>query len=114
LRDGTCDRDRAAAERAANAITPGELIFFFRTPAKFAEGLVARCFGDNPRAQSAFIQARAEQEKIVREQPNYAAGVGILGLIEAALGRKDEAIRDGERALGCNPPPSDKSVNAGE
>jgi serine/threonine-protein kinase len=108
LDQALCDRDRGAAERAVNAITPGELIFFFRTPAKFAEGLVARCFGDNARAQSAFIQARAEQEKIVREQPNYAAGVGILGLIEAALGQKDEAIRDGERA--CQFAPLKKDV----
>jgi TolB-like protein/Tfp pilus assembly protein PilF len=103
LDQALCDRDRAAAERAVNAITPGELIFFFRTPAKFAEGLVARCFGDNARAQSAFVQARTEQEKIVREQPNYAAGVGILGLIDAALGRKDEAIREGERACKLAP-----------
>ena len=103
LDQALCDRDRAAAERAINAITPGELIFFFRTPAKFGEGLVGRCFGDNAHAQSAFIQARAEQEKIVREQPNYAAGVGILGLIDAALGRKEEALREGERACQLAP-----------
>lgn len=103
LDQALCDRDRAAAERAINAITPGELIFFFRTPAKFAEGLVARCFGDNARAQSAFNQARAEQEKIVGEQPNYAAGVSVLGLIDAALGRQEEAIREGERACQLSP-----------
>src|SRR6202011_343675 len=85
------------------AISSGGLIFFFRTPPRFVEGLVARCFGDNSRAQSAFNQARAEQEKIVRQQPDYAAGLGILGLIDAALGRKEEAIREGERACELTP-----------
>jgi TolB-like protein/Tfp pilus assembly protein PilF len=103
LDQALCDRNRTAAERALRAITPGELIFFFATPPGFAEGLVARCFGDTGRAESAFERARTEQEKIVREQPDYAASVGILGLIDAALGRKEEAIREGERACQLTP-----------
>jgi tetratricopeptide (TPR) repeat protein len=79
------------------------LIFFFRTPPGFLEGFVARCFGDKVTAESAFNRARAEQEKIVREQPKYAAGIGILGLIDAALGRKEEAIREGKRACEITP-----------
>jgi TolB-like protein/Tfp pilus assembly protein PilF len=98
-----CDRDREAAENAVSAISSGELVFFFRTPPAFVEGLVARSFGDKARAESAFSRARVEQEKIVREQPDYAAGVGILGLIDAALGRKDDAIREGERACQLTP-----------
>lgn len=103
-----CDRDRAAAERALSAITSGELIFYFRTPPRFVEGFVARSFRDKARAESAFHRARAEQEKIVREQPDYAAGIGILGLIDAALGRKDDAIREGGR--GCQLAPLNKDV----
>ncbi len=103
LDQALCDRDRAAADRALASISAGELIFFFRTPPKFGEGLVARCFGEDSRAQSAFNQARTEQEKIVREQPEYAAGLSILGLIDAALGRKEEAIREGERACQLTP-----------
>ncbi|HWY75738.1 MAG TPA: FlgO family outer membrane protein [Verrucomicrobiae bacterium] len=98
-----CDRDLAAADRALASISSGELIFFFRTPPKFVEGLVARCFGEDSRAQSAFNQARTEQDKIVQQQPDYAASVGILGLIDAALGRKEEAIREGERACELTP-----------
>ena len=98
-----CDRDRAAAERAVRSITSGELIFFFRTPPGFLEGFVARCFGDKLRAESAFIRARAEQDEIVHEQPNYAAGIGILGLIDAALGRKEDAIGEGKRACEITP-----------
>jgi TolB-like protein/Tfp pilus assembly protein PilF len=103
LDQALCDRDRATADRALASISTGELIFFFRTPPKFGEGLVARCFGEDSRAQSAFNQARTEQEKIVREQPEYAAGLSILGLIDAALGRKEEAIREGERACQLTP-----------
>lgn len=103
-----CDRDRAAAERALSAITSGELIFYFRTPPGFVEGFVARSFRDKARAESAFNRARVEQEKIVREQPDYAACVGILGLIDAALGRKDDAIREGGRA--CQLAPLNKDV----
>ncbi|HLW35834.1 MAG TPA: FlgO family outer membrane protein [Chthoniobacterales bacterium] len=103
-----CDRDRAAAERALSSITSGELIFFFRTPPEFLEGFIARCFGDKARAESAFTRARVEQDKIVRDQPNYAAGIGILGLIDAALGRKQEAIREGERA--CELAPLDQDA----
>jgi TolB-like protein/Tfp pilus assembly protein PilF len=102
-----CDRDHAAAERALAALTPGELVSFFRTPPHFVQGFVARCFGDKTRAQSAFIEARAEQEKIVSEQPDYAAGLSILGLIDAALGRKEEAIREGERACQLVPTKKD-------
>jgi TolB-like protein/Tfp pilus assembly protein PilF len=103
LDQALCDRDRAAAERALGAITTGELVSFFRTPPNFVEGFVARCFGDKVRAQSAFDRARTEQETIVRQQPDYAAGLSVLGLIDAALGRKEEAIREGERACTLTP-----------
>ena len=39
-------------------------------------------------------------EKIVREQPDYAQALCVLGMIDAALGRKEEAIREGRRASG--------------
>ena len=103
LDQALCDRDRAAADHAVGTISTGELIFFFRTPPKFVEALVAHSFGENSRAQSAFNQARTEQEKIVQQQPEYAAGLGILGLIDAALGRKEEAIREGEWACELTP-----------
>jgi tetratricopeptide (TPR) repeat protein len=102
-----CDRDRVVAERALNAITTGELVFYFRTPPGFLEGLVARCFGDKARAESAFNRARIEQEKIVQQQRDYAAGLGILGLIDAALGRKEEALHEGERACELVPTKKD-------
>ena len=51
------------------------------------------------KARSAFTAARAEQEKIVQAQPNYGPALCVLGLIDAALGRKEEALREGRRAV---------------
>ena len=61
-------------------------------------GLAARVFGEADRAQTAFTSARVIEEKIVGEQPDYAPAWSRLGLIDAALGRKDEAIAAGRRA----------------
>ena len=54
---------------------------------------------DERKAQAAFAAARAEQEKIVQAQPNYSQELGLLGLIDACLGRKEEALREGRRAV---------------
>jgi TolB-like protein/DNA-binding winged helix-turn-helix (wHTH) protein len=98
----------ALAERDVNAaknalITAGqnppindEAIHFNRS---FAEGVIARMTKDEGEALSAFITARAEQEKIIQTQPNYGPPLCVLGLIDAALGRKEEALREGRRAI---------------
>jgi serine/threonine-protein kinase len=62
---------------------------------------------DEDKARLAFTAARAEQEKIVQAQPNYALAVCALGLIDAALGRKDDALREGRRAVELLPPEKD-------
>ena len=54
---------------------------------------------DNEKARSAFSAARAEQEKIVQAQPNYGPALCVLGLIDAGLGRKEDALREGRRAV---------------
>jgi tetratricopeptide (TPR) repeat protein len=54
---------------------------------------------DEGKARAAFAAARAEQEKIVQAQPNYGPALCVLGLIDAALGRKEEALREGRQAV---------------
>jgi serine/threonine-protein kinase len=73
----------------------------------FFEGVIARMANDEDKARLAFTAARAEQEKIVQAQPNYALAVCALGLIDAALGRKDDALREGRRAVELLPPEKD-------
>ena len=98
------ERDSAAAERALAAISPGGChdgaIPF---PNSWCEGLVARLRGDEPAARVAFTKARKELEKIIRDQPDYAEGLCALGVIDAALGNKEDAISEGRRAVELMP-----------
>jgi hypothetical protein len=65
----------------------------------FMEGVIARMSNDVEKARAAFVAARAEQEKIVEAQPNYGPALCVLGLIDAGLGRKEDALREGRRAV---------------
>jgi len=95
-----CERDGAAAERALSSLpTDGCRLGNLGFPRAWCEGLVARARGDDSSARNAFIQARAEVEPIVRQQPDYAEQFCVLGMIDAALGRKADAIREGQRAV---------------
>jgi serine/threonine protein kinase/tetratricopeptide (TPR) repeat protein len=71
------------------------------------EGLIARMSNDANKARAAFIVARAEQEKIVRIEPNYGPALCVLGLIDAGLGRKEEALSEGRRAVELLPAQKD-------
>ena len=92
------ERDAAAAKDAliAGGDTPFDDI---PTNRPFVEGLIARMTGDDEKAHAAFIAARTEHEKIVQAEPNFGPAWCVLGLIDAALGQKDEALREGHRAL---------------
>jgi len=80
-------------------------VFFSRS---FVEGLIARMTKDEGKAQSAFITARAEQQKVVQAQPNNGQELGLLGLIDAGLGRKEEALREGRRVVELLPVEKDR------
>src|SRR5207253_7011085 len=56
--------------------------------------------------------ARAQQEKIVQAQPDHGPALCVLGLIDAALGRKDLALDEGRRAIALTPLEKDV-VNGG-
>ena len=96
------ERDAAAAKDALMAFGEEPISFApnnvrFNRP--FTEGVIARMTKDDEKARSAFTAARAEQEKIVQAQPNYGPALCVLGLIDAGLGRKEEALREGRRAV---------------
>ena len=107
------ERDPAAAERALVALGDNDCwgegaILLSRS---FGEGLVARMTKDDARGRTAFEAARAHQEKIVQAQPDYGPALCVLGLIDAALGRKDLALDEGRRAIALTP--LQKDVNNG-
>jgi serine/threonine-protein kinase len=105
------ERDSAAA---ANALAAGhedgmgnEIVKY---TSRFMEGLVGRMEKDDAKARAAFTIARAEQEKLIRANPDDAGALAVLGLIDAALGRKEEALREGRRAVELLPAEKD-SIN---
>jgi serine/threonine protein kinase/tetratricopeptide (TPR) repeat protein len=65
----------------------------------FIEGLIAQMTQDDAKARLSFTAARAEQEKLVGTHPDDAGAISVLGLIDAALGRKEDALREGRRAV---------------
>jgi TolB-like protein/class 3 adenylate cyclase/Flp pilus assembly protein TadD len=105
------ERNTAEAERMLALLGDDrfgwETIMFSRA---FGEGLVARMNGDAAAARTAFMAARAAQEKILQAQPDYGSAIVILGLIDAGLGRKDDALREGRRAMELLPVTKD-SIN---
>ena len=96
-----CQRNFDAALRALAAL-PGvagcqvETIPF---PRAWCEGLVAQMRGDKVTAHAAFSSTRDEAAKLVREQPAYAEAFCVLGMADAVLGHKEDAIREGRRAV---------------
>jgi tetratricopeptide (TPR) repeat protein len=107
----TAERDpkaglRALADLGKNTYGPDAILY----TRAFGEGFFGRLKGDAVAAQAGFTKARAEQQQIVNAQPDYAPAVCVLGLIDAGLGRKDEALREGRRAAELMPPSKD-SIN---
>jgi TolB-like protein/tRNA A-37 threonylcarbamoyl transferase component Bud32/Flp pilus assembly protein TadD len=100
------ERDPAAARHALSAMPADgggcydENIPF---PNGWCEGLAAWFRGDQSAARVAFLAARNELEKSVRNQPDYAAALCALGVVDAVLGNKEEAIKEGERAVQLMP-----------
>jgi TolB-like protein/class 3 adenylate cyclase/Flp pilus assembly protein TadD len=105
------DRDFDAALRALAALPIDgchrETILF---PRVWCEGIVAQMRGDKVAARAAFSSARNEMAKLVREQPAYAEALCALGMADAALGNKEDAIREGRRAVELLPVTKDAII----
>ena len=98
------ERDSAGAKRALAAMPSGGCYDAgIPFPNAWCEGLAARMRGDQPAARAAFINARKELEKMLHDQADYAEAICALGVIDAALGNKEDAIREGQRAVDLMP-----------
>jgi serine/threonine-protein kinase len=108
-----CRRDATETASALASLSPeGTQRFNVPMPRSFCEGLAARAQGDSTAAEKAFTAARVEMEKIVREQPDYAQALCVLGMIDAALGRKEDALRESRRAVELLPVTKDAYTGA--
>jgi TolB-like protein/Flp pilus assembly protein TadD len=106
-----CTRDSGGALRALASLplagSHQETIPF---PHAWCKGVVARMGGDTAAARTEFTKARDEMAKLVREQPAYAEALCALGMADAALGRKENAIREGRRAVELLPVAKDAII----
>ena len=94
------ERDFASAKDALDALGDTPLTdYAVHLSRPVMEGVIARMTNDAEKARAAFTAARTEQEKIVQAQPDYGPALCVLGLIDAGLGRKEEALREGRRAV---------------
>jgi TolB-like protein/class 3 adenylate cyclase/Tfp pilus assembly protein PilF len=93
------ERDSSAAGRALSLLDAngcyGDIFF----PRAWCEGRVALLRGELSSARDAFTRARKELEGVVSQQPDYAQALCALGMIDAVLGNKEDAIREGRRAV---------------
>ncbi|PYI55335.1 MAG: hypothetical protein DMC62_03440, partial [Verrucomicrobia bacterium] len=104
-----CERTAAAATRTLiNYPREGVVNNGVNFPYVYWQGAVARCQGDSAKARIAFTAARREVEKTVEQQPDFAAALSLLGMIDAGLERKEEALREGGR--GCELLPISKDA----
>ena len=113
LRGSLCERDFDASLRALAALSAAgcyqQTIPFPRT---LCEGIVAQLRGDKAAADAAFARTRSEAAKLVAEQPDYPEGLCVLGVADAALGHKEDAIREGRRAVELLPVTKDSIIGA--
>ena len=97
-----CERTAAAAARVLTNY-PRDGVEYgdsgVTIPHTYWEGVVARWQGDPAKAEAAFASARKEVLKTLEKQPDLHPGaLSLLGMIDAGLGRKEEALREGRRA----------------
>ena len=97
---------QALADLAKETYGPDAL----QHPPAYGEGVFARLKGDTVAAETHFLKARALQQNVVEAQPDYGPALCVLGEIDAALGRKEDALREGRRAAELLPPTKD-SIN---
>ncbi len=105
------DRDWEEAERiidAARKLAPEGFI----TPIPFLYGFMARAQGDQEKARPLFTEARKILEQTMIKRPDDAEPLLWLALTDAALGRKEEAIREGREAVAKEPISRDASTGA--
>jgi len=104
------DRDWDAAGRAATVLSQkNPLVWSFPELGRnFWVGLVAHLKGDETSARAAFMRERAQKEEEMRGQPEITGLLSELALIDAALGKKEEALNEGRRALDLAPSVKDE------
>jgi TolB-like protein/Flp pilus assembly protein TadD/class 3 adenylate cyclase len=103
------ERNYAAARQILEKCPATEISYTNEgmTPKSFLNGCIDLAQGDNVAAQKSFEIARPVFEKAVEEAPESATRHANLGWFYAFCGRKDDAIREGRRAVELKPESKD-------
>jgi serine/threonine protein kinase len=97
------ERDWPSAQRTLAITDAGCQVGSLPFPHAWCVGVVARASGDARGARTAFAEAEAEIKNILETQPDYPEAICVLGLIQAALGQKSQAIENGRHAVDLLP-----------
>jgi len=102
-------RDYAAARNVLQTSSLSEISYTNAglTPKIFLEGCISLAQGDTANAQKALEVARPVFEASMKEAPGSADRHANLGWLYSFMGRKDDAIREGQRAVELRPESKD-------
>jgi len=103
------ERDFVAAKQAIDASPLSEFQYTNAgpSPKSYFYGCIALAQGDVEGSRKLFEIAVPTYERAVKESPNSAERHGSLGLVYALMGRKEDAIREGRRAVELKPESAD-------
>lgn len=82
----------------------------FVYPKAWYEALAARMRKDDAAAQAAFNAARSMVEQTVLANPRDERNLLLLAMIDAGLGRKDDAVSEAQRACAMTPLDAERNV----
>jgi TolB-like protein/Tfp pilus assembly protein PilF len=99
------NRDVVAAEKALAACQLDTIASQTGVPLPktYLQACIDLVRGDSAKAQAKFEAARPSIEKTVANSPQDGIRHAQLGLLYAFLGRKDDALREGQRAMELKP-----------
>lgn len=106
-------RDYPAAEKIASDLPEERLQKNADCPKALYQGATARARGDFESARHYFALATPVLENSVRDNPDEAECHAKLGLLYAYMQRKEDAIREGQRAAELEPESRDAFHGAG-
>lgn len=89
----------ASAALSASTVSEFDLTGGYITPREWFEGLIASGMKDALKARSAFEAARQRAAATSAKHPDDSKTAIMLAQIDARLGNRDEALREGERAI---------------
>jgi serine/threonine protein kinase/tetratricopeptide (TPR) repeat protein len=93
------DHDPDSVSRISARAAETTLVFNgVKYPKSWYEGLAARMRADKKGAQAAFAAARLEIEKAVLADASDGRALSLLAMIDAGLGRQEQAVQEAERA----------------